>query len=138
MLEVDKGFYKRTDLFQAENHWFRFRLHGIGDFFEGPVLFQGPNVKKSESADGNIESGPRGGGAVNIYNSSSLSRTATGRIGDIVYWSKPYNHVAIFAGNSSVWSARSTKSGKPFGIYPMSFFGNGSQPSYLISPQVCK
>ena len=52
MLEVDKDFCKRADLFQAENHGFRFRLLGIGDFFEGPVFFQGYDIQKSESSDG--------------------------------------------------------------------------------------
>jgi hypothetical protein len=58
MLEVDKTFDKRADLFQAENHGFCFRLPGIGDFFEGPVFFQAYDIQKSESADGNIKSGP--------------------------------------------------------------------------------
>jgi RHS repeat-associated protein len=79
-----------------------------------------------------------GSAALGIYNSPSLSRTSTGRIGDITYWSTPYHHVAIFAGNGSVWSARSTKSGKPFGKYPMKDFGYGNPPTYLSSPQVCE
>jgi hypothetical protein len=87
---------------------------------------------------GNNVVGKNFSNALGIYNSPSLSHASTGRIGDIAYWRTPYHHVAIFAGNGNVWSARSTKSGKPFGLYPMQYFGAGGQPSYLTSPQVCK
>ena len=77
-----------------------------------------------------------GSSAQGIYNSPSLSQTSNPQPGNIVYWSTPYNHVMIFAGNGYVWGARRT--GYPFGYYPMSWFGNGSQPTYLASPKQCK
>jgi hypothetical protein len=45
MIEVNKAFDKRADLFQAENHGFRFRLFGMGDFFEGPVFSQECDIR---------------------------------------------------------------------------------------------
>jgi cell wall-associated NlpC family hydrolase len=79
--------------------------------------------------------GPDGkiSGAVGIRNSPSLSVTTNPQPGDIVYWSKPYYHVMIYAGNGMVWGAH-----KPGTLFQYSnMTGFGPNPIYLHDPNVC-
>jgi cell wall-associated NlpC family hydrolase len=83
----------------------------------------------TKGADGKIS------GAVGILNSPSLSVTTNPQLGDIVYWSKPYYHVMIYAGNGMVWGAH--KTGTPFQYGTVSSMSAGGAPTYLHDPNVC-
>jgi cell wall-associated NlpC family hydrolase len=79
---------------------------------------------------------PSGSGAEGIRNSPSLTQAFHPAPGDVVYWSAPYHHVMIYAGNGYAWGARST--GKTFGYFPLVWFGDKkSQPAFLTSSVIC-